>query len=126
MKSGFFRRFSVCAVTLALTFAMADAAAGSTSRPAADGANSTFMSSFRWHMHRVMLAISNAPYVGDIDAGFVAHLVAHFEARNRSAHDHDARLRHIAEQIADGRTNEIDAIKKVSVPPYEAAKAPVR
>lgn len=126
MKSGFLRRFSVCALALALSCAAADAAAGSTNRPATGGANSTLMSSFRWHAHRLMLAISSAPYAGDIDPGFVAHLVAHLETTNRSTQEHDARLRRIADQIENGRTKEIEAMKKVSVPPRSAAKSPVR
>jgi hypothetical protein len=126
MKFGLLRRFSVCAVALAWTFAVVDAAGGSTSRLPAGGAHSTWTSSFKWHMHRLMQAISSAPYAGDIDAGFVAHLVADFEEKNRSAQDHDARLRHIAEQIANGRAKEIEAIKKVSVRPCEATKPPVR
>jgi|ERR1700754_41046 hypothetical protein len=126
MKSGFFRRFSVCAVALALSLAVADAAGGSLNRPVAGSANSTLMSSFRWHAHKLMLAISSAPYAGDIDAGFVAHLISYLETTDRSAQEHDARLRRIADQIENGRTKEIEAMKKVSVPPRNAAKAPVR
>ncbi|GAB7521347.1 hypothetical protein [Paraburkholderia sp. 2C] len=130
MKSGLFRRFSVHAAALVLIFGAANAAGGSTNRLAADSANGTLLSSFEWHAHRVMQAIGSAPYLGDLDAGFVAHLTAFIGAANRSAQDHDAHLRHIAEQIADGRTKEIgstkNSMKKVPVPPWQAAKTPVR
>jgi hypothetical protein len=126
MKSGFFRRFSVCAAALVFAFAAANAAGGSTHRSVADSANDTLLSSFKWHAYRLMLAIGSAPYVDDINAGFVSHLTAYIETGNRSAQDRDARLRHIAEQIADGRAKEIEGMKKVPVPPCKTAKAPIR
>jgi hypothetical protein len=124
MKSGLIRRFSVCATALALTLTAANAVGCSTNRPASRSEAGTLMSTLKWHVHRVMSAISSAPYVGDIDASFVAHLVADFEAKNRSAQDRDTRLRHVAEQIADGRTKDLEGLKKVSVGPCEAAKTP--
>jgi hypothetical protein len=66
------------------------------------------------------------PYAGHIDAGFVMRWMAHFEAKNPSAQQHDARLTHIAAQIASGRSKENEAFKRASVPPRAATKAPIR
>jgi hypothetical protein len=66
------------------------------------------------------------PYAGNIDTGFVMRWLAHFEAKNPSTQQHDAHLTHIAEQIASGRSREIEALKKVTVPPRAATRAPIR
>ncbi|MDQ7978015.1 hypothetical protein QYH69_12265 [Paraburkholderia sp. SARCC-3016] len=95
MKSGPIRRFSICALTVALTCSAANAA-------------------------------GVAAYAGNTDAGFVMRWLAHFEAKNPSTQQHDVHLTHIAEQIASGRSTEIEALKKVSVPPRAATKAPIR
>jgi uncharacterized protein (DUF305 family) len=101
-------------LVLALSLAAAHAAAGET--------NDTLVSSFKRNAQKMMRAIGDTPYTGDVDADFMAHMIPRRERtigqeNAGAAYESDANMRRIAEQIETGQTREIDALKKDQNPP---------
>jgi uncharacterized protein (DUF305 family) len=140
MNFSLIRRFTTFVMALALSFAALNAAAAPMNPSAPDATDGTPMSSLKRDARKMIQVFDDVPYTGDADIDFIAHMIAHRDGANDHANadkpadnpadadadaspDGDARMRQIAELIANGQTKEIDAVRKVPNLPFAPAKA---
>jgi uncharacterized protein (DUF305 family) len=92
--------------------------AGSMDMPApAGGAPSAATRAFQRNAANMMKNMSAAPYTGDADADFVAHMIAHHQGAVEQAevelkYGNDPQMRALAESIVDAQKKEIAFMKQ--------------